>query len=65
MSSGLRETTDVLDSLIADGEAEGFGTRYDIEILTALKELQAYRRGEFSCPNCVRQEAMEEPPIEF
>ena len=65
MSSGLRNTRDVLDALIADGEAEGFGTRYDTEILAALRELKAYRRGEFPCPNCVRQEADEELPAEF
>ena len=65
MTSGLRDTRDVLDALIADGEAEGFGTRYDTDILAALRELRAYRRGEISCPNCLRQEADEELPAEF
>ena len=65
MSSSLRETTDVLDALIADGEAEGFGTRYDTEILAALRELKAYRRREFLSANRLRHEDDLEPPAEF
>jgi hypothetical protein len=65
MSSGLRETADVLDALIADGEAEGYGTRYDAEILAALKELRALRKSEFLCPKCLMHEAEEGPPVEF
>jgi len=64
MSSGLRETVDVLDALIADGEAEGFGTRYDTEILAALRELRAIRKSEYLCPKCRAREA-EGPPVEF
>ncbi len=65
MSSGLTETVDVLDALIADGEAEGFGTRYDTEILASLRELRALRKGEFVCSRCRIREAGEEPPVEF
>jgi hypothetical protein len=65
MSSGLKETVDVLDALIADGEAEGFGTRYDTEILSALKELRAIRNGEFLCSRCRTHEAEDMPPAEF
>jgi hypothetical protein len=46
-NSGLRESLDALESLIADGESARFGTRYDTEILAALRELQARRRGGF------------------
>jgi len=63
MSSGLRESLDVLESLIADGESAGFGTRYDAEILAALRELQSRRRGEFLCPRC--RMAGEQPEFEF
>lgn len=65
MTSGLRESLDVLDSLIADGESAGFGTRFDAEILAALKELQARRRGEFVCSRCRMREEGEQPEIEF
>jgi hypothetical protein len=65
VSSGLREARDVLDSLIVDGESAGFGTRYDAELLAALKELQARRRGEFICPRCRLREEGEQPEIEF
>ncbi|HUK01232.1 MAG TPA: hypothetical protein VLW26_03040 [Steroidobacteraceae bacterium] len=65
MPSGLRETLDVLDALIADGEAAGLGTRYDAEIVAALKELQAYRRGEFLCSRCRTQLHVEQPDVEF
>ncbi|HVW69097.1 MAG TPA: hypothetical protein VHB68_08975 [Steroidobacteraceae bacterium] len=65
MSSTQKETTDVLDALIADGEAEGFGTRYDTDILAALRELKALRRGEFVCSRCRLSAAESEPPVEF
>jgi len=65
MTSGLREALDALDSLIADGESAGFGTRYDAEILAALRELQARRRGEFLCPRCRMHEDGEQPQVEF
>jgi ribosomal protein L37AE/L43A len=65
MSSGLRESLDVLDSMIADGESAGFGTRYDAEILAALKELQARRRGEYLCPRCRMREEGEQPEVAF
>lgn len=65
MTSGLRESLDILDSLIADGESAGFGTRYDAEILAALKELQVRRRGEFICPRCRMREEGEQPELEF
>jgi ribosomal protein L37AE/L43A len=65
MNSGLRESLDVLESLIADGESAGFGTRYDAEILAALRELQARRRGEFLCPRCRMRAESEQPEIEF
>lgn len=65
MASGMRESLDILDSLIADGESAGFGTRYDAEILVALKELQARRRGEFLCSRCRMREEGEQPELEF
>ena len=65
MTSGLRDSLDVLDSLIADGESAGYGTRYDAEILAALKELHARRRGEYVCPRCRMQERGEQPEVEF
>jgi hypothetical protein len=65
MRSDLKEAVDVLDALIADGEAQGFGTRYDTEILAALRELKATRRGELVCSICRRHEAEEAPPVEF
>ena len=65
MTSGLRDVTDVLDALIADGEAEGFGTRYDTDILAALKELKALRRGEFLCSRCLKHEVDEASSAEF
>jgi hypothetical protein len=65
MSSGLRESMDVLDALVADGEAAGFGTRYDAEILTALKELQARRRGEFICSRCRMRQEGDQTEVEF
>jgi ribosomal protein L37AE/L43A len=65
MSTGLTKTVEVLDSLIADGEAEGFGTRYDTEILAALRELRAIRSGEFVCSRCLMREAQDEPPAQF
>ncbi len=65
MSSGLKETVDVLDALIADGQSEGFGTHYDTEILAALRELKALRKGEFVCSRCLRHEVDAEPPVEF
>ena len=65
MTSGLRESADVLDAMIADGEAAGFGTRYDIEILAALKELQARRRGETVCPHCGMRQEHEQTGVEF
>ncbi len=65
MSAGLTNVTEVLDSLIADGEAEGFGTRYDTDILAALRELRAIRRGEFICSRCQMREAQDQPPTQF
>ncbi len=65
MGSTLTETSDVLDALIADGEAEGFGTRYDTEILAALRELRARRAGELMCSRCRMREAENEAPLEF
>jgi len=65
MTSGLRESLDILDSLIADGESAGFGTHLDAEILAALKELQARRRGEFVCSRCRMREQGEQPQTEF
>ena len=65
MGSSLSETTDALDALIADGEAQGFGTRYDTEILAALRELKAYRRRELLSANRLRHEDDEEPAAEF
>ncbi len=65
MGSTLTETSDVLDALIADGEAEGFGTRYDTEIMAALRELRARRAGEIMCSRCRMREAENEAPLEF
>jgi ribosomal protein L37AE/L43A len=65
MGATLKETADVLDAMIADGEAEGFGTRYDTEILAALKELKAIRAGERTCSRCRMREAENEAPLEF
>ena len=65
MTSGQRESLDILDSLIADGESAGFGTRFDVEILAALKELQARRRGEFVCSRCRMREEGDQPELEF
>lgn len=65
MGSTLTETSGVLDALIADGEAEGFGTRYDTEILAALRELRARRTGELMCSRCRMREAENEAPLEF
>jgi hypothetical protein len=65
MSAGLTGTTEVLDALIADGETEGFGTRYDTDILAALRELRALRRTEFVCSRCLMREAQDEPPVAF
>ncbi len=65
MGSTLKETADVLDALIADGEAEGFGTRYDTDILSALRELRALRAREHLCSRCRMREAEEEMPVEF
>lgn len=65
MTSGLRESVDILDALIADGESSGFGTRYDAEILAALKELQARRRGEYVCARGRVHEEGEQPDVEF
>lgn len=65
MSTGLTENTEVLDALIADGEGAGFGTRYDTDILTALRELRAIRKSEFVCSRCLMREAQDEPPVEF
>jgi hypothetical protein len=65
MSSDLKETVEVLDALIADGEAPGFGTRYDTEILVALRELRALRRSEFLCSRCRMHEAEDVPVAEF
>jgi hypothetical protein len=65
MGSTLIETADVLDALIADGAAEGFGTRYDTQILAALRELRAFRAGELVCSRCRRREAENETPLEF
>jgi hypothetical protein len=65
MGSTVRESSEVLDALIADGEAEGFGTRYDTDLLAALRELKAIRKGEFVCSRCLIREAENEPPVEF
>ena len=65
MSTGLTGNADVLDALIADGEGEGFGTRYDTEILVALRELRATRKSEFVCSRCLMREAQDEPPVEL
>lgn len=65
MGSTLTQTSDVLDALIADGEAEGFGTRYDTEIMAALRELRARRAGEIMCSRCRMREAENEAPLEF
>jgi ribosomal protein L37AE/L43A len=65
MGSTLTQTSDVLDALIADGEAEGFGTRYDTEIMAALRELRARRAGETMCSKCRMREAENEAPLEF
>lgn len=65
MGSTLTQTSDVLDALIADGEAEGFGTRYDTEIIAALRELRARRAGEIMCSRCRMREAENEAPLEF
>lgn len=65
MSSGLRESLDVLDSMIADGESAGFGTRFDAELLAALKELQARRKGEYVCARCRLREEGGQPDVEF
>jgi hypothetical protein len=65
MRSTQKGTADVLDALIADGEAEGFGTRYDTEILAALRELRAIRASEFLCSRCRMREAENEAPLEF
>jgi ribosomal protein L37AE/L43A len=65
MTCGLRDSLDVLESLIADGVSAGYGTRYDAEILAALKELQARRRGEYVCPRCRMPERGEQPEVEF
>lgn len=64
MSAGLSQTAGVLDALIADGEGEGFGTRYDTEILAALRELRAIRKSEFVCSRCLMRQAQDEPPVE-
>lgn len=65
MSSGLTDAVDALDMLIADGEAEGFGTRYDTEILAALRELRGRRKGEFVCSRCLMLEGEEGSAVEF
>jgi hypothetical protein len=65
MNTGLTGNTEVLDALIADGEGQGFGTRYDTEILAALRELRAVRKSEFVCSRCLIRAAREEPPVEF
>jgi hypothetical protein len=65
MSTGLTGNTEVLDALIADGEGQGFGTRYDTDILVALRELRAIRKSEFVCSRCLLREAQDEPPVEF
>lgn len=65
MGSTQKETADVLDALIADGEAKGFGTHYDTQILAALRELRALRTGEFTCSRCRMREAENEAPLEF
>ena len=65
MPAGLRESVDTLDAMIADGEATGFGTRYDTEILAALKELRAHRRGEFVCSRCGVHQEGEQTEVEF
>jgi hypothetical protein len=65
MPSSLRESVDVLDAMIADGEAAGFGTRYDAELLAALKELQAQRRGEFICSRCRMRQEGDQTEVEF
>ena len=65
MGSTLKETADVLDALIADGESEGFGTRYDTQILEALRDLRAIRTRELLCSRCRMREAENEAPLEF
>ncbi len=65
MTMGLREGLDVLDEMIADGESAGFGTRYDAELVAALRELQAYRRGEFVCSRCRLTSGGAEREVEF
>jgi len=65
MSSGLRESLDILDSTLADGESAGFGTRYDAQIVAALRELQAQRRGEFVCARSRMRADGEQPEVEF
>jgi hypothetical protein len=65
MTAALTTTTGVLDALITDGEGEGFGTRYDTDILAALRELRAIRRSEFICPRCQMREGQEPPPVQF
>jgi hypothetical protein len=65
MSSGLRESVDILDSMLPDGESAGYGTRYDAEILPALRELQAQRRGEFVCARSRMRPDPERPEVEF
>lgn len=65
MSAGMTGTTEVLDALIADGEGEGFGTRYDTDILAALRELRAIRKSEFVCSRCLQREAQDDPPLQF
>ena len=65
MNAGLSGTAEVLDALIADGEGEGFGTRYDTQILAALRELRAIRRNELVCSRCLSRESQDDPPVEF
>ena len=65
MATGLRESLDILESMIADGESAGFGTRYDAEIFVALKKLQARRRGEFVCSRCRMRDQGDQPELEF
>jgi hypothetical protein len=65
MSSGLRASVDIRDSLLADGESAGFGTRYDAQILAGLRELQAQRGGEFVCTRSRMRVDGEWPEVEF
>jgi len=65
MTSGIRESLDALDEMIADGESVGFGTRYDAELVAALRELQALRRGEFVCSRCRVSQKGEQTDVEF